>query len=192
MNNKYLDYYNLEDIWKQEITLGQVNTINQIIELLEELDVKSILDVGCGNGFLINSLPSDIKVVGMDISEEALKYVKREYVTGSIEDIPFEDNSFDLVVCSDVIEHLYEDVLIKGIDELKRVSKKYLLMIYPYREQLDYSRTKCKKCGCHFHINWHLRSLDVEDIKSRINDDNIKLEKVFFTLFLYLMFLKIP
>ena len=172
--NSSLEYYNIEEIWEQEITPGQEETVRKINELLERMSIETLLDVGCGNGFLVNSLPHSIKATGLDISEEALKYVKVDKKVGSIDNIPFDDQSFDVVVCSDVLEHMTNDMFLRAIKEIERVAKKNIILVFPYREDLDYSRAKCVNCGCHFHINWHLRSMDMDIIQRNIKGFRVK------------------
>ena len=173
MRKEKLEYYNLEELWNQEISNSQDDVIKKIMKVLQNIKPNRILDVGCGNGFLINSIPPSIDVIGMDISEEALKHVKKQTVIGNIESIPFEDNAFDVVICTDVIEHLNENTFIKGINELQRVSSKYVILAFPYKENLDYLRCKCSSCGCQFHINWHLHSLDVSRVQKEFKEKYI-------------------
>jgi len=66
-----------------------------------------ILDAGCGTGGNFNFLSQFGKVVGIDISEYAVKLAKQKGITnikkGSINKIPYPDNSFDLITCFDVL-----------------------------------------------------------------------------------------
>jgi len=53
------------------------------------------------------------------------KFPNGEVIEGDVADIPFEDSSFDVVYCSDVLEHLPEWKVDKAISEIYRVTKKY-------------------------------------------------------------------
>lgn len=67
---------------------------------------KSILDVGCGSSRILSGLENGI---GLDIQPAKLRYARRHgkpLVNASIYALPFKDNAFDCVVCSQVIEHL--------------------------------------------------------------------------------------
>ena len=152
------EYYNQPSLWNTQAEAYQVQLLADILSLLPE-DTHSILDVGCGNGIITNVLPKNIHVVGLDSSTEALKTVVHETVVGSIANLPFADNSFDLVMANDVIEHLPEEVYIKSISELFRVASKYVLISVPHAEQLEKALTKCADCGSRYHINHHQRSL---------------------------------
>lgn len=174
MVGEELEYYNQKDIWQQDIMPGQLEVIEKVQRIIQDLHIQSILDVGCGNGFFLNSLSKDIQAVGMDISAEALKYVQRDKVIGSIDAMPFSDKKFEMVVCSDVLEHLNGEMFQAALTEIQRVAGKYVVLVFPYREDLDYSRTKCQNCGCLFHINWHLRSMDILKIQQRLAAFSIK------------------
>ena len=94
-------------------------------------DVKSVLDVGCGRGYFLNLLTErreDIKATGLDVLQHVpLKSAK--YVQGAMENLPFKDNSFDVVFTSHTVEHVRD--LKKSISELKRVAKKKVIVVTP-------------------------------------------------------------
>lgn len=96
--------------------------------------VKSVLDVGCGLGhwgrLVAKFLPKDAKLTGIDREEKwiqgAAERVKDEpgmftYQIGSAEEIPFEDNSFDLVTCQTVLLHVKDANV--AVKEMLRVLK---------------------------------------------------------------------
>jgi methionine biosynthesis protein MetW len=97
-----------------------------------------VLDVGCGNCWTTELFKgsSAVEHFGIDISDNALKLAEKKGVTVKkanldCEPIPFEDNSFDLVLCSDIIEHtLYPENILK---EAGRVLKKggSLIVVVP-------------------------------------------------------------
>lgn len=150
-------YYEQSALWNRPSEPYQKQVLADILSMLPR-DVESILDVGCGDGFITNSLPEDVRVVGLDISEEAIKYVTRERLAGSIAAIRFADGSFDLAMANDVIEHLPEDVYGKAVSELFRVAGKYVLITVPFQEQLEKTFARCAGCGFVYHVNLHYRS----------------------------------
>ncbi|KKU48147.1 hypothetical protein A3H10_03510 [Candidatus Uhrbacteria bacterium RIFCSPLOWO2_12_FULL_46_10] len=81
-----------------------------------------VLDVGCWNNDLKNIIGP--KVYGVDIAGKPDKIVNLEK-----EKIPFADQSFDCVVCADVLEHL--DNLYDVFDDLLRISKKFVIISLP-------------------------------------------------------------
>ena len=88
---------------------------------------QRVLDVACGSGFGIKILSSVSPViVGVDYSFEAVNFAKLNFmrrvdggVLANASSIPFVDNSFDVVVSFETIEHLREPV--KFLKEIKRV-----------------------------------------------------------------------
>lgn len=131
----------------------------KLIKALIPDDVETILDAGCGDGALTNLLvDSKYRILGLDRSQEALNHVNTDKIKGSINKIPFSDDAFDLVVCSQVLEHLPEEIYRESINELMRVSKKYLIIGVPYRERLMQNTTKCFNCGVKYHLWGHVRN----------------------------------
>lgn len=82
-----------------------------------------ILDVGCGTGANLKMLGLYGQAEGVDISEQAVEFCKRRGLgsvrLGAIEELPFEDQSFDIITALDVLEHLDDDAA--GLQEMRRV-----------------------------------------------------------------------
>lgn len=162
-------YYEDDAFWNDTL----LDPLNQqrIIEtsLVIPDDVRTLLDVGCGNGIFLNYLLTEkpsLKVLGIDRSEAALKYLKTEKKTGSIDSIDLADRSFDCVTCLEVIEHLPADIYAKGLDELARVADRYLIVSVPFEENLEESLNQCPECKTIFNINLHFRSFTKEKLNS--------------------------
>ena len=88
-------------------------------------DQKKILDLGCGTGRFIKKNPE--KIIGLDLNQNALDMCRSKNFKvkhGSATDIPFEDNSFDGVHCSHLIEHLMPEEAHKLLCEINRVLTK--------------------------------------------------------------------
>ena len=96
------------------------------------------LDVGCGGGILSEEFARlGCQVIGIDPSLASLETARRHaesqsltirYQPGTGENIPFEDSSFDLVICCDVLEHVVD--LEKTIREVTRVLKPGGILFY--------------------------------------------------------------
>ncbi|MGC9574634.1 MAG: class I SAM-dependent methyltransferase [Desulfobacterota bacterium U4-17] len=160
-------YYEQAQIWERDFLTIPIERerITSTIELISS-DVRTVLDVGCGNGAFLNSLPSIYQAVGLDFSQEALKYVKTKAVHGDIAALPFEPASFDLVTCLEVLEHLPYETFEKALSELQRVSKKYIIISVPNNEDLDYYLVICPACRCWYNPHRHVRSFDSAKLKT--------------------------
>jgi hypothetical protein len=102
----------------------------ELIKVASGKDVKKVkvLDVGGYNGAIRDFLPGcDITILDMVDDEVTEKYVK-----ASGADIPFKDNSFDIVISCDTLEHIPADKRDKFIQELIRVSKNNVFLCAPF------------------------------------------------------------
>jgi SAM-dependent methyltransferase len=100
---------------------------------------REVLDAGCGSGYGTRMLAAEApaRVVGVDISDEAVAATRAEgleAVRGDLRELPFEADSFDVVVCFEAIEHVEGPERV--IAELRRVlrSDGVLLISSPNRE----------------------------------------------------------
>lgn len=91
---------------------------------------SSVLDVGCAKGFMLYDMQQAIKgitIKGIDISDYAVSHGKEEvkdYLeVGCATDLPFADNSFDLVISINTIHNLEKEECGKALREIERVSK---------------------------------------------------------------------
>jgi 2-polyprenyl-3-methyl-5-hydroxy-6-metoxy-1,4-benzoquinol methylase len=113
------------------------NFFRHLVNLTAAKKVDSILDVGCGEGFTLNRLKEKgigKKLEGVEYSEDAIELGHKTYPDikiqqGNIYQLPYENNTFDLVLCTEVLEHL--DKPQDALKELVRVSKKYLVISVP-------------------------------------------------------------
>jgi len=129
----------------------------QATSIMIPRDVSTILDVGCGDGRIINRLTKRFRAVGIDYSYNSLKYLIKNAACASSEKLPFRDKSFDLVLCCEVLEHLPNEMFKATLAEIARVSRQHILVSVPYKENMRLSNTKCQKCSTVFHIWGHVR-----------------------------------
>lgn len=110
---------------------GRWNTVAR--KIAEHYQLKAgdkVLDVGCGKAYLLYELTQVVPgliVKGIDISEYGLAHAKEEIRDclqyGKAQEIPFEDNEFDLVISLTTLHNLKVFDLKKAIQEIERVSK---------------------------------------------------------------------
>src|SRR3989344_4123684 len=118
--------------------------VNRIIKELGDIRGKKVLDIGCEAGFIslkiLKKQPSDlyaIDIIDKAINEFKEKLKNRKYNTNIVikkaflQEIPFQENFFDVAVCTEVIEHAPN--IAKGFDEMARVLKKggLLFLTFP-------------------------------------------------------------
>ena len=127
-------------------------------------DCKRVLDVGCGDGRLSKEVSKEGEryVVGLDLSTAALARVSLPKCCGSAAELPFADSSFDLVMATEIVEHVPEALYGRVLGELARVSSKYILITVPNGENLDENTALCAACGGHFHVWGHMRAYTSE------------------------------
>ncbi|MFQ5441632.1 MAG: class I SAM-dependent methyltransferase [Thermodesulfobacteriota bacterium] len=115
--------------------------LDSLLRLVEPLDIKNVLEVGCGEGRLTHFIKASkpgVSIEGSDLSREIIEAALREYIgikfsVQDVEALDYPDGSVDLVVACEVLEHLRrpEDALV----EIKRVTREYALFSVP-REPL--------------------------------------------------------
>lgn len=134
----------LDDIWKQAPPdyydegmrsnlfqfIWHTNKIRVFKKIVKKEWNFQILDVGCASGFMTNKIASlfpDSRVTGIDVYKDAISLAKQKYhsisfIVGDAHKISFPDNTFNLTVCYETIEHVLEPE--KVLREMHRVTKK--------------------------------------------------------------------
>jgi ubiquinone/menaquinone biosynthesis C-methylase UbiE len=128
---------NTYDKYMNRITLGREEKLrNMTVDLARIREGDNVLEIGCATGSLTiaakrraggsGSVAAIDLIPGMiEASREKAKRLGLEinFQTGSIENIPFPDQQFDVVICSFMIFHMSEGVRNKGIEEIFLVLK---------------------------------------------------------------------
>ena len=106
---------------------AKISILKRNIPHLKQL---STLEVGCGDGYISRYLKNETNLTGADISMGMLKKnpLENKFI-GSAYQLPFKDNSFDLVFESNMLHHL--DYPIQAVEEMKRVSRAYMFLSEP-------------------------------------------------------------
>lgn len=132
-----------------------MNYYNKMLFVQMHLDnSKELLDVGCGEGGYFHMYDDHkIRYKGIDIDSSVLK-TEKQVKLASAEKIPFPNNTFDIVVCMDVIEHVENDRA--AISEIHRVLKtkgKLLLSVPNARYPITYDPLNALLRSFGRHIN---------------------------------------
>ncbi|HQI69312.1 MAG TPA: class I SAM-dependent methyltransferase [Bacteroidales bacterium] len=172
-NKKYYEQYQ----WDVIDESGLSGKIQKILDTIPQ-EVVSIIDIGCGNGIITNELAKKFAVLGVDRSANALRHVTADKLQASSDQIPLPDASFDMVLSSEMLEHLDEETLKKTIGEITRLSKKYILVTVPNNENLDKFKLHCPRCGKNYNHSYHLHSFTLD--KLRVLFPGCKISKTFY------------
>jgi len=114
-----------EERYRVEFKIGEFELprIEKIIDMVPTN--KRILDIGCYDGTISQLIKEKNNVViGLDMSMNALNMAKKkgiECVSSNADNLPFKDKSFDIVVASEIIEHIFDTG--KFLDEINRILK---------------------------------------------------------------------
>lgn len=148
----------------------------ELTKLLKEKDFNrtiKILNVGCATGRTSEFLEKFGEVISLEYDEDCYNFVKEKLniniVNGSVLDLPFENEIFDVVCAFDIIEHVHDDL--KAAEEMKRVLKNNgnLILTVPAFNFL---------WSEHDEINFHFRRYTKKTLLNTLNV--FKLNKTYF------------
>lgn len=133
-----------------ELNIDSEITIYHLQRYLSALDFckgKIVLDAACGEGYGSNMISDVAKhTTGIDISENAIANAKEKYkkdnlkyIQASIEQLPLEDNSVDVIVSFETIEHVTSELQDKFLKEISRVLKPDGVLIMSSPDKKNYS-----------------------------------------------------
>jgi SAM-dependent methyltransferase len=149
---------------KKTVSEWEIGRIKRIIGMIPT-QVKTVLDVGCGDGRILRELSKRYIVVGADFAAHSVREAGPKAIRASSAALPFPDQSFDLVLCAEVLEHLPADVLQATLGEIERVAKVHVIISVPYREKVRLLYLCCPACDHEFHVWGHLRSFTKSHMK---------------------------
>lgn len=117
---------------------------------------SSILDVGCGKGFLVYELKKllpEARVSGFDISSYAIENAKEEiresfFVHRAQDPYPFKDKEFDLVISLTTLHNLQIFELKTALQEIERVGRQKYLTVEAYRSEAELFNLECWALTC--------------------------------------------
>jgi len=97
------------------------------IDFLKSKNISNILNFGSGDGFSSDVLRKAGFVV-TDIDVSNLSQTNHQPILFNGKEIPFDDLTFDCVICNFVLHHIDKNLLNNIIEEIKRVSKNYIII----------------------------------------------------------------
>jgi len=185
-NNEMAQKYNPDSFINESgwpIRWVERRRMEMAIGLLDCRSTDAVLDLGCGSGNLLTLLEGS-EITGVDLSDYLLTLAKNrvqgrpniKILRENAEQLPFGDNSFDRVVCSEVLEHVQNpDRVLK---EIHRVSKPgaRIVITFPNEKLINF----CKKIVIFLRIKnlisgrykmsdnmldeWHLNEIPVQEM----------------------------
>ena len=156
---------------------------SHIVTACRALSAKRVLDLGCGNGALCNALSATgMEVVGCDPSEDGVAIARRAYPT-----IPFHalgvyddpgvlgDEPFDVVVSTEVIEHLFLPRCLPRFASRVLRPDGHLIVSTPYHGYLkNLALAVCGKFDPHFTALWdggHIKFWSRDTLSRLLSDE---------------------
>lgn len=103
-----------------------------IVQALAGGQRPTMLEVGAGNGFFSHSFSSAFELTCLDFSKNMLEKHPLPWtqkVVGDAEELPFEDDRFDVVFCGNLLHHLSDPTI--AVREMKRVARRNVVLIEP-------------------------------------------------------------
>jgi 2-polyprenyl-3-methyl-5-hydroxy-6-metoxy-1,4-benzoquinol methylase len=156
--------------------------VSFLSEIFKKDQIMTFADIGCAEGLYIKhiALAHDRTFcIGADIARTRVEEAKRNfnglnigYIVCNIESLPFKDNSIDVVLCSEVLEHVrnYRE----SLAELFRVGKKYLVLSFPGHSYIYKIMSKIrllKKVADNLVLDvGHISDVKVGDVASLLKD----------------------
>ena len=145
-------------------------------------DQVKVLDIGCGSGLMLNALEEVGQTFGMDMSDEAICFSK-EIFNGRVEkgvlpdQLPYQDNFFDLITALDVIEHIDNDIdSIRALRSLLVPGGKCILTVPAYMFLWS----------SHDEMNQHKRRYTLSKLNEKLVQAGFTVEKIsYYNTFLF-------
>lgn len=138
-----------------------------------------VLNIGAGRGGLEAILVTKgVQVSTLDPSEATIDRLRKELAMGErakvgySQSMPFADHQFDVVVMSEVLEHLSDEVLGATFREVHRVLKNggRFIGTVPAEENLLEHRVVCPHCGTQFHRWGHVQSFSEDRLRALLSE----------------------
>ena len=125
----------------------EIYRINKLLQLVPQKG-NSVLDVGARDGYISIKLTDFFDtVISLDLKKPDVFHKNIIPVEGDVTSLNYPDNFFHTVLCSEVLEHIPNNLLLKACDEIKRVADQYVIIGVPYKQDIRVGRTTCYSCG---------------------------------------------
>lgn len=128
----------------------------KLIEIYSLTNQSSVLDVGCGKGYLLYELKlllPNLKISGFDISKhginDSFELIKKDLFLHKAQDeFPYKDKEFDLVISLGCLHNLKVFELKSSLKEIQRVGKNGYVMLESFRNEKELFNLQCWALTC--------------------------------------------
>lgn len=155
--------------------------ISFLSEIFENDQIMTFADIGCAEGLYVkyvSSIHDETFCIGVDIARAFVekakgnsKMLNTEYIMCDVRNLPFKDKSVDLLLCSEVLEHIHN--YRKSLAELFRVAKKYLVISFPghsYIYEVIRKIKPLKKTADNLALDvGHISDVKISDVQKFLN-----------------------
>ncbi len=173
-------------------SIREIGLAENIIRVFPNKSFQRVIDIGCGDGYLLYKIREKLpqaSLYGLDVSHGRINTTKENVpstflLRGDVHFLPFPNNIFDLVICSELLEHV--EYYTKMIDELIRISKGYIIISVP--NELRLVRVMCPRCKTKHYLDGHVHFFTDNKLKNifqQRSDISIKRIRKFHTIFTY-------
>src|SRR5260221_8761154 len=159
----------IKELMDDEIAFEHLHRYHNALKLVKG---KVVLDIACGEGYGTKILSKSAnKVFGIDIDSASIDHAKKtygenniEFICGNVKNIPLPDNSVDVVVSYETIEHIDEGTQNDFLTEIKRVLKKGGILIISTPDKTNYTDRYSHK------NEFHIKEFEKDEFVSFLNN----------------------
>lgn len=128
---------------------------------------KIALDIGARDGYFSKLLAERFDhVVALDLEKPDIDHRRIEPVKGDASHLDFDDNTFELVLCAEVLEHIPPHLLEQVCSEIVRVTNHVAVIGVPYKQDIRLGRTTCQACGKVSPPYGHVNTFDEDQLEA--------------------------
>ncbi len=157
----------------------KVETLKSLLNFLPD-DGKTAIDIGCGDGLFVSMLKSrGWKVFGVETSLQAIKNIKtdiEDIIIGKIEEINLSEESFDLAVMIDSLEHFYNPLFV--LEKTYKLLKKNGTLLITTPNIRSINSIIFRKHWVHLRPREHIFYFSPETISQILERTGFKVQKI--------------
>lgn len=161
------------DLKEYRVSESEKARIGDLFRLIPDYG-STALDIGARDGYLSSILANRFEsVTALDLEKPTIVHDRIRCVRGNICDLNFPDNSFEVVLCAEVLEHIPPSSLAKACSELARVAATALVIGVPYKQDIRVGRSLCVCCGARNPPWGHVNRFDEKKLNEFLSEKMI-------------------